>query len=121
MELFNFKKKKEKQKTNVCACNSSYSASKVQSDTYSCCEKDTENVSCIRVLGSGCASCHQLYENTKAAVKNMGLNVDVEYITDMERVMEYGIMRMPALVVNENIVAMGKALKVNEVEELLCK
>lgn len=39
----------------------------------------------IKVLGSGCKSCHQLYENTKEAVKNAGLSVEVDYITDLEK------------------------------------
>lgn len=51
----------------------------------------------------------------------MGLSVEVEYITDMQKVMEYGVMSMPALVVNEKVVAMGKVLKANEVVALLRK
>ena len=51
----------------------------------------------------------------------MGLSVEVEYITDMQKVMEYGVMSMPALVVNEKIVSMGKVLKANEVVALLRK
>ena len=41
----------------------------------------TNNISCIKVLGSGCSSCHALYENTQTAVKAMGLSMKVEYIT----------------------------------------
>lgn len=44
----------------------------------------------IKVLGSGCKACHELYENTKEAVKNAGLSVEVEYITDLEKVMGFG-------------------------------
>ena len=51
----------------------------------------------------------------------MGLPVEVEYITDMAKVMEYGVMSMPALVVNEQVVSMGKVLKVADVETLLHK
>ena len=49
----------------------------------------------------------------------MGLSVDVEYITDMQKIMEYGVMRMPALVVNDKVVSQGKGLKPAEVEKLL--
>ena len=49
----------------------------------------------------------------------MGLPVEVEYITDMEKVMEYGVMSMPAIVVNDRVVSMGKVLKAAEVENLL--
>ena len=73
----------------------------------------------IKVLGSGCKSCHQLYENTKEAVKSAGLSVEVEYITDLEKIMEYGVMSMPGLVVNEKVISMGKVLKTSEVEKLL--
>ena len=51
----------------------------------------------------------------------MGLNVEVEYITDMEKVMGYGVMSMPAIVVNEQVVSMGKVLKTADVEKLFRK
>ena len=66
-------------------------------------------------------ACHELYENAKTAVKAMGLSVEVEYITELQKVMEYGVMSMPALVVNEKVVSMGKALKAADVEKLLHK
>ena len=56
-----------------------------------------------------------------AAVKVMGLDLEVEYITDMEKVMGYGVMSMPAIVVNEQVVSMGKVLKAADVEKLLRK
>lgn len=76
---------------------------------------------CIKVLGAGCKSCHEQYENAKKAIKDMGLDLEVEYITDMQKVMEYGAMSMPALVVNEKVVSMGKVLKANDVITLLYK
>ena len=75
----------------------------------------------IKVLGAGCKSCHELYENTKAAVKNIGFDVEVEYVTDMEKVMEYGVMSMQGLVVNEKVISTGKILKAANVEKLLHK
>ena len=48
-----------------------------------------------------------------------GLDVEVEYITDLSTVMEYGVMSMPALVVNEKVVSMGKILSASEVKEKL--
>ena len=51
----------------------------------------------------------------------MGLSVEVEYITDMQKVMEYGVMSLPALVVNEKVVSTGKVLKAADVEKLLRK
>ena len=72
-------------------------------------------------IGAGCKSCHEQFEYTKQAVKDMGLSVEVEFITDMQKVMEYGVMSMPALVVNEKVVAMGKVLKAADVVALLHK
>ena len=49
----------------------------------------------------------------------MGIATDVQYITDMEVIMNYGVMSMPAIVVNEKVAAYGKVLKTKEVIELL--
>jgi hypothetical protein len=51
----------------------------------------------------------------------MGLSVEVEYVTDMQKIMDYGVMSMPALVVNEKVASMGKVLKSADVEKLLHK
>lgn len=102
MALFNFGKKKQETKAPA-----------------SCCGAPVEGICCVKVLGAGCKTCHEQYENAKAAVKALGLDVEVEYITDMEKVMAYGAMRMPAIVVNEQIVSMGQLLKTADVEKLL--
>ena len=122
MALFNFgKKKKEEKKAHACTCNCGCPTSKVNEIANDCCSKAKDGICCIKVLGAGCKSCHQQYENAKEAVKAMGLSVEVEYITDMEKVMAYGVMSMPALVVNEKVVSMGKVLKAADVEKLLHK
>lgn len=122
MALFGFGKKKEEKKTPACACSCGCAESKAEYTVTECCSnlKDGE-ICCIKVLGAGCKSCHEQYENAKQAVKNMGLSVEVEYITDMQKVMEYGVMSMPALVVNEKVVSMGKVLKAADVVALLYK
>ena len=51
----------------------------------------------------------------------MGLSIEVEYVTNMEKVISYGIMTTPALVVNEKVVAMGKVLKEPAIENLFHK
>lgn len=70
----------------------------------------------IKVLGTGCSSCHKMYENVKKAV---GEDADVEYITDLETIIQYGVMTMPALVADEEVVSSGKVLKPNEIKKLL--
>ena len=123
MALFNFgKKKEEEKKVPTCACSCGCSESESEEITSNCCSDLKEDeICCIKVLGAGCKSCHEQYENAKEAVKSMGLSVEVEYITDMQKVMEYGVMSMPALVVNEKVVSMGKVLKSADVEKLLHK
>lgn len=121
MGLFGFGKKKEEKAASACACNCGCSGSETAETTKDCCSGAKEGICCIKVLGAGCKSCHEQYENTKEAVSAMGLSVEVEYITDMEKVMEYGVMSMPALVVNEKVVSMGKVLKASDVEKLLHK
>lgn len=121
MKLFIFGKKKEEKKTSACACSCSCTTPEATKIVDDCCCESKQNICCIKVLGAGCASCHQQYEYAKETVKNMGLSVEVEYITDMEKVMEYGVMSMPAIVVNEKVVVMGKVLKPTEVKKLLHK
>ena len=84
-------------------------------------EEAKDGLCCIKILGSGCKNCHALMENTKEAVKEMGLGIEVGYVTDMQEITKYGVMSMPALVVNEKVASMGKVLKAAEVEELLRK
>ncbi len=118
MSLFGKKKEELKQPTCCCEGNSGNEPAEGKS-VSECCGKTVEGICCIKVLGAGCKSCHQLYENVKKAVSNLGINVEVEYITDMEKVMSYGAMSMPALVVNERVVSVGKVLKESEVMKLI--
>lgn len=131
MALFGLgKKKEEEKKAPACCCSSNAPAeaasgcccgSSGQTEGSSCCGKPASSTINIKVLGAGCKSCHEQYENAKAAVQAMKLSVEVEYITDMEKVMGYGVMSMPAIVVNEKVVSMGKVLKAADVEKLLRK
>ena len=111
-----FGRKKEEKKSCCCSCKATTEKA-VTANT--CCGKTVEGICCIKVLGAGCKSCHDQYEYAKQAVNNLGLNVEVEYVTDMAKVMEYGVMSMPAIVVNEKVVSMGKVLKASDVEKLL--
>lgn len=73
----------------------------------------------IKVLGGGCKSCEALLTSVKEAVANKGVQVEVEYITDLEKIMGYGVMSMPALMIDDKIVSAGKVLKAKDVEKLL--
>ena len=115
MGLFGFGKKKEEEKqVPTCCCGSGAKA-----EEPCCCGETGSGVASIKVLGAGCRSCHEQYENEKEAVRALGLSAEVEYVTDLEKVMGYGVMSMPAIVVNEKVVSMGKVLKAADVEKLL--
>ena len=122
MALFNFgKKKEEEKKTPACACSCGCAAAKQKAlQTIAVPDLKEGEICCIKVL-AGCKSCHEQFEYAKQAVKDMGLSVEVEYITDMQKVMEYGVMSMPALVSMKKVVAMGKVLKAVDVVALLHK
>ena len=104
----------------ACGCNGPVSEEKTYVAEEGCCACGGNGCH-IKVLGAGCKSCHEQHENVKKAVADMNLDAEVEYITDMEKVMSYGVMSMPAIVVNEQVVSMGKVLKAAQVEELLKK
>ena len=83
MALFNFgKKKEEEKKAPACACGCGCPTSEAEEITKDCCSEAKDGICCIKVLGAGCKSCHEQYENAKQAIKDMGLSVEVEYITD---------------------------------------
>lgn len=73
----------------------------------------------VKVLGGGCSKCETLLANTKEAIANAKIEAEVEYITDFAVIGSYGIMSMPALIVDEKIVSMGKVLKSSDIEKFL--
>jgi len=75
----------------------------------------------IKVLGIGCSNCIRLEENTRTALKNLGLSAEIVKVKDMADIALYGIMRTPGLVIDEKVVSYGKVLNVQEVMALLSK
>jgi len=73
----------------------------------------------IKVLGSGCKNCKKLYENVKESVKNLNIQAEIEYVTDMMEIANYGLLRTPGLVINEKIVSYGKVNSVEEVTTII--
>ena len=73
----------------------------------------------IKVLGGGCCKCENLLEAVKEAVAEKDVDAEIEYITDMAKIMEYGIMSTPALMVDNKVVSMGRVLKAKEVLKYL--
>lgn len=75
----------------------------------------------IKVLGSGCEKCGRLYENTCSALKNLGIQAEVEKVEDLLEIVLFGVMSVPALMVNGKILLSGRAAEVKEIEKLLKK
>ena len=73
----------------------------------------------VKVLGGGCRKCETLLANAKEAVADLGIDAEVEYITDFAVIGSYGIMSTPALMVDEKVVSMGKVLKSSEIKKFL--
>ena len=73
----------------------------------------------IKVLGSGCPNCKVLEANTKKALDELKIKADVEKITDITKIMEYGVMSTPALVIDEKVVSYGRVLSPEEIKKLL--
>jgi small redox-active disulfide protein 2 len=75
----------------------------------------------IKVLGSGCAKCKALEKVTRKAVEELDLDAGVEKVEDIQKIMAYGVMRTPALVIDEQVVLSGQLPKVAELKELISK
>ena len=75
----------------------------------------------IKILGSGCKNCVTLAENVKLALSQMGLQANVEKVADLSAITGYGVMSIPALVINEKVVSGGKVLKPGEIVKILEK
>ena len=73
----------------------------------------------IKVLGGGCYKCENLLGAVREAVAQKGIDAEIEYITDMSKIMELGIMSTPALMVDDKVVSMGRVLKAKDVTKLL--
>jgi small redox-active disulfide protein 2 len=73
----------------------------------------------IKVLGTGCARCKSLEKVTRKAVEELSLDASVEKVEDIEKIMEYAVMRTPALVINEKVVMTGQVPKITELKDLL--
>ena len=73
----------------------------------------------IKVLGTGCAKCKSLEKVTRKAVEELQLEASVEKVEDIQKIMEYAVMRTPALVINEKVVMSGQLPKISEVKEML--
>lgn len=73
----------------------------------------------IKVLGSGCTNCKKLEANVRKAVEELGIEASIEKVTDFKDITAYGVMRTPALVIDEQVKIIGKVPTVEEIKKHL--
>jgi small redox-active disulfide protein 2 len=73
----------------------------------------------IQILGTGCPKCKKLAEAAEAAARELGVQYELEKVTDIDRIMEFGVMMTPALAVDGNVLLVGKVGAVEEIKQLL--
>ncbi len=75
----------------------------------------------IKVLGTGCSNCKNLEKVTQIAISEMGINAEIIKEEDIQKIMAYGIMRTPALVIDEKVSLYGRVPSVKELKEIIAK
>jgi small redox-active disulfide protein 2 len=73
----------------------------------------------IQILGTGCARCNALTLTTEKAAQSLGLQYELEKVTDLKRIMSFGVMMTPALVVDGQVKVSGKVPSVDEIKTML--
>ncbi len=73
----------------------------------------------IQILGTGCPKCKKLAENAEAAAEELGIEFEIEKVTDINDIMEFNVMMMPALVVDGDVKSSGKLLSTDDIKDFL--
>ena len=73
----------------------------------------------IQVLGTGCAKCKLLAEQTERAVRELGLDAKVEKVTEINEILDFGVMMTPALAIDGEVKVVGKVPAMDELKEML--
>ena len=75
----------------------------------------------IQILGTGCPKCITLEKNAESAVKKLGIDATIEKITDVDKILDMGVMITPALAIDGIVKSAGKVLNVEEIEKIIKK
>jgi small redox-active disulfide protein 2 len=75
----------------------------------------------IKILGSGCANCHNLEKATRAAVEALGIEATFDHVTDPGEIASWGVMKTPALVIDDEVVMSGRVPTTETVKSLLTR
>lgn len=70
----------------------------------------------IEVLGTGCKKCHQLEASAKEAIAALNIEAEILHITDPMKIAERGVMKTPALVINDKVVSQGKVISSEQIQ-----
>ena len=73
----------------------------------------------IQILGTGCPKCKKLAENAEAAAKDLGVEFEIEKVTEINEIMKFGVMMTPALAIDGQVKAVGKVLSPDEIKSML--
>lgn len=75
----------------------------------------------IKVLGTGCSNCRNLEKHTQIAVLELGISANVIKEEDIQKIISYKVMRLPALVIDEQVILSGRVPSVSEIKEIIKK
>jgi small redox-active disulfide protein 2 len=73
----------------------------------------------VEVYGTGCPKCNMLEANVKKVLKNLGVAAEVSKVTDIEEIVNKGLMSTPALAIDGEVVVAGRVASVRELTELI--
>lgn len=73
----------------------------------------------IQILGSGCPKCKKLTEAAEQAAKELGIEYEIEKVTELNKIMGFGVMMTPALAVDGVVKSVGKVLSPDDIKKLL--
>lgn len=73
----------------------------------------------LQILGPGCPKCKMLFEITDATAKGMGIEYEIEKVTDINDIMKFGVMITPALAVDSRVKVVGKVPSADEIKKML--
>ena len=75
----------------------------------------------IQILGPGCPKCKKLTEESEKAAKELGLEYEIEKVSDVKEIMKFGVFSTPALVVDGKVKSVGKILDAKQIKDILEK
>jgi len=73
----------------------------------------------IEILGMGCATCNKLEDTVRLAIKEMGIEAQVDHVKDIKQIMAYGVMTTPALVIDGKVKAAGKIPTLKDIKQMI--